>query len=668
MEKVKYLTIRFILAGLCLGVAPGFPSFCLADALPAWKLVPLGSTDKITASGKTAARLNTFTDIPIELDCVRGEASSFQFVVSAGAAPIQTLSVRSTGLASIKADILAPTQLQFFRENYVFVAHPSGNRIQTPKWWPDALIPLALAPQTIEPNASAVFWATLRIPRDATPGDYSGELDIAANGNSRRLALSVHVRSLQLPASHFRGTAALYYDVLRDWYRKNGNAFSDEEWTQQKQRYASFLLDFGLNPYDPPVAWNNPAIDDYLKDPRVHSVRTPPLDSPDFPAALEAFKRSATQSKAFYYWNDEPQTQEQFAAIKANSTKLRALGIPQLVTHHPAPELANSADIWCPNISNALGSGHLDIPELKREQSKNHPTWLYTMIVPRHPYPTWLLDDDSSAILSFAPLWNRVGASGCVYSMVHGWGPEPLENLESFQGTNGDGTLVYPAELVGGVSPMPSIRLMLLRDAIEDLALWNEATRRKIAPPFSFPIQRSGALVYDRTPLLDALQNGRRAPAKPVQAPGLFPEKPAITTFKMPFVRALDGTRRIQLSALNGVLEVRVRGPKLQQNEEFSLVLAPLAIEKETTQTRWTWNFDGKLSVRKRTNGLAEEVGLARLAPLVKFRVLADGFEVTLPLEENSLRFNILLRSSKGTKRLFFDGNDPFLLPILQLR
>jgi hypothetical protein len=55
--------------------------------------------------------------------------------------------------------------------------------------------------------------------------------------------------------------------------------------------------------------------------------------------------------------------------------------------------------------------------------------------------------------------------------MAHGWGPDPLNNIAAFAGTYGDGTLIYPSELVGGHGPMPSIRLMLLRDAMEDYEL-----------------------------------------------------------------------------------------------------------------------------------------------------------------------------------------------------
>ena len=36
--------------------------------------------------------------------------------------------------------------------------------------------------------------------------------------------------------------------------------------------------------------------------------------------------------------------------------------------------------------------------------------------------------------------------------MAHGWGPHPLQDLKSFENTNGDGTLLYPGELAGAKS------------------------------------------------------------------------------------------------------------------------------------------------------------------------------------------------------------------------
>jgi len=627
-----------------------------------WQLRPLGSTRKLLASKPN--QLEAWTPVPVQLDCVRGEHMNFQFVISATDKPIESLSIAPTTLATFDAHFLARDGFQFFRENFVYVPKPSGNRIKTPKWWPDALIPFSLTSPRIEPKQSAVFWASFAVPADAAPGDYFGELDIDANGQPKRLALTLHVRPMTLPPSKFRGTVALYYDSLREWYRANGNTFSQDEWAKQKRRYADFLLDFGLNPYDPPVAWKDAKVDDYLRDPRVHSLRTPPLDAPDFAAAIAALQRTGTLAKAFYYWNDEPQTVAQFEKIRADAAKLRAWNIPQLVTHHPTPELESSVGIWCPNISNALGSGHLDIEEAHRQQKAGRPTWLYTMVVPKHPYPTWLLDDDSSAIESYAPLWSQVGASGFVYSMCHGWGPKPLESLESFQNTNGDGTLLYPAELVGGIGPMPSIRLMLLRDAIEDLALWNEAKQRNLAPQFSFPVQRTGALIYDRTALLDALETGKTPPRKFLPA-GLWPEKPTSATIPLPYSGKLGAKRRVQVAAKSGVLAVRVVGPKLREEEAFVVVLARLS-GRNPIQTRWAWDAGGKLAVSQRTNSLPNEADFPRLAKAARFEKVADGFGVTMPLGSGPVRFNVWLRSPNGTIRLFPDGSDPFAMPILR--
>jgi len=687
-----------------------------APARGDWRLQPLGSTRKLLANAP--GQLDAWTPRPVQLDCVRGEHTEFQFVVGAGSEAIQSLSVAPTPLATYDARFIAPTNLQLFRENFAYVKHPSGNRITAPKWWPDALIPLALASPKMEANRSAVFWVSLSIPADAAPGDYFGELDIVCNGQPKRLALSVHVRPLALPPSHFRATVALYYDVLRDWYRKDGRVYSNEEWDLQKRRYADFLLDFGLNAYDPPYAWNNPRLDGYLRDPRVHSVRTPPLDSPDFALALDAFKRSGTLAKAFYYWNDEPHTAREFGFIRQNGARLHPLHIPQLVTHAPTSALGDSVDIWCPNVSNALGSGHLDFASLQREQKAGHPTWLYTMVVPKHPYPTWLLDDDSSALECFAPLWSRIGASGSVYSMCHGWGPHPLENLESFDETNGDGTLLYPAELAKGVGPMPSIRLLLLRDAIEDLSLWNEAKRRNLAPAFSFPANRSGALVYPRTALLDALESGRRAPQIPISPPQLWPQTPIKTAFVSPFSRPLGAGRSVVLQLEGKRLQVRLVGPKLREGEEVTVTLAPVDVSNNLAKQRIHWNAKGAALDELRTDDLTHPAKYVFLRekygdqekkyifPSKKYingrRIYIDQQEkyvfpslkygvgeasrgaaqsnspfpvqiltstpsaLTMATGADAIRFNISLRQAGKTVRLFPDGGDPFATPILQ--
>ena len=114
----------------------------------------------------------------------------------------------------------------------------------------------------IEAGKSAVFWATIRVPLDAVAGDYFGELDVTADGENRRLALTLRVDDQTLPAPTFRATVAVYYDVLRDWYGKNQNqTFTDAQWEVRKRQIYEFLLDYRINAYDLPVSWSSPLAD-----------------------------------------------------------------------------------------------------------------------------------------------------------------------------------------------------------------------------------------------------------------------------------------------------------------------------------------------------------------------------------------------------------------------
>ncbi|HEX8465971.1 MAG TPA: glycoside hydrolase domain-containing protein [Abditibacterium sp.] len=600
-----------------------------------WKLTPVSSRQKLTALQNGV--LEPFKPEPVQLQAARGEWESFQFVVTAGAQPIENLQITRNGLASIGGDFLASQSLQIFRENYVFVAQPSGNRVLTPKWWPDALIPLELAPKRIEANRSAVFWATIRVPADAAPGDYSGdyfgELDFLADGAPRRLAVSLTVQNVTLPKPTFRGTVAVYYDALRDWYLKNaGKTFTDAEWDIQKKRYYNFLLDYGLNAYDLPVAWSSPEAEIYLKNPRVHSVRTPPLDSPDFPLALEKVRATNTLSKAFYYWIDEPQTPEQFKNVRETTEKLRKLGVKHLVTAHPNAALKDAVDIWCPNIGDFFGIGHLDVKALQNERKRGRETWLYTMVVPKFPYPTWLLDDSMASIRAYAPLWASGGFTGFVYSMAHGWGPKPLENLQSFEGTNGDGTLLYPAEIVGGVGPMPSLRLMALRDAIEDYELNRVAAAPKIV---TGRVATSGTTILQR-----------------------------------------EGARQTRVSwrldAPRQHLIVNFRAAGVQSGDYVAVELSPLDVEAKPEKWHFVATLKGNQIIEKSTREGRFRFESSDYRALVKSSAGSYSVEMQIPLSvldgATKFRFDALRRTTVGAAKItiyaYSGSGDPARMPI----
>jgi hypothetical protein len=616
-----------------------------ATAAPGdWKLAPVSSNQKITATSPGV--LDSFQIEPVQLRAARGEWENFQFVVTAGAQRIENLKITGNGLASPAGDFIPSKNLEIFRENYVFVQKPSGNRVLTPKWWPDALIPVELADKSVAAQKSAVFWASLKIPETVRPGDYYGEIDFLADGAPRRLAVTLTVEDRLMPPPTLRGTVALYYDTLRQWYLKDGRTFTDEQWAAQKKRYYEFLLGFRINAYDLPVAWNSPEVETYLRDPRVLSVRTPQLDSPDFPLALEKFKATGTLGKAFYYWIDEPQTPEQFAAVKSATQKLRPLGIKHLVTTHPSSTLKDAVDIWCPNNGDFFGLRHLDLKALEKERRAGRETWFYTMVEPRYPHPTWLLDDSAAAMRSFAPFMLNGGFTGFVYSMCHGWGPKPLEDLASFENSNGDGTLLYPAEIVGGRGPMPSIRLMLLRDVLEDVEL-----KRPSAP---YPALTAAPTSRTLTATGSVLLNEKRP--KPDDAP-----------FAM-----------VKWERRTSYLQVTFEAPFFAEKEYVAVELAP-----RDGSEKWRFILTGKGNrvVERRTREGSFRLPDFRFEGSIKPLLSIDNsprrkYFVKIPLDElpfvdGGVRVDFVRQtqiSSTGTRltlRFAPWGDDPYQMPLL---
>ena len=621
-----------------------------------WQLAPVASTRKLTA--EKPGVLLPFQAQSVVLRAARGEWESFQFVVTAGAAPIENLQIAPNGLATIGAEFIESKQLQVWGENFAFVAKPSGNRELRPLYWPDALLPLGGSTR-IEAGQSAVFWATIRVPLDAVAGDYFGELDVTADGENRRLALTLRVEDQTLPAPTFRATVAVYYDVLRDWYAKNLNqTFSDEDWETQKRRYYDFLLDYRINAYDLPVSWSSPLAENYLLDARVRSVRVPPLDNAEFGVALDKLRATKTLDKAIYYWIDEPTDAARYQAARDATAKLRAVGIKHLVTAHPSDELKGAVDIWAPNVGDFFGIGGLDFDALGRERDAGRETWLYTMIEPKYPTPTWLLDDDGASVRAYGAFWARHGFNGFVYSMAHGWGPKPLETLESFQSTNGDGTLLYPGEIVGQVGPLPSIRLMLLRDAIEDYELKRVETTL-------FP--------RDRAPLPDVkIESGA-----PVILDGNLTEwSPS------KFVQfARDGKIEAEVPATkmwarrdDAFIYLAFRAQNPQKGDWVAAEFAPIDASKTPEKWRFVASLSGKTVVEKWTRAARFEAEMPDYQAKVKMFPNFANVEMQIPLDElpDPLRLGALRRTQSGQTRVitraFPDAGDPFLMPRAQLK
>ena len=232
--------LQFLLLALLLTA-----STCTAHAAQDWHLRPVSAWHKLTAT--KPGTLRAFQNEPVQIQAARGGWYSFQCVIEAGDAPLRDVQIAPTHLATTLGQFVLKPNIQLYWENFVRVETPSGNRELTPLYWPDALLPIQTQPaREIGAHQAEVLWCSVFIPRETEAGHYFGALDVTTNGQSKSLALSFQVHDVEIPPPNLRLNVAVYYEVLRDWYRKSGREFSDAEWQIQKQRYYDFLLDLRL--------------------------------------------------------------------------------------------------------------------------------------------------------------------------------------------------------------------------------------------------------------------------------------------------------------------------------------------------------------------------------------------------------------------------------------
>lgn len=436
-----------------------------------------GVDDRSPGSARLPALRPTYS-----VAAARNEFESFQLVFSNhSSTPIEEMTVECSEVSFLGGGGKGGLSSDLYWEHYVFVSKPSGNALATPMWYPDALIPLRVLPtRTLQANETVVLWITIQVPEQSPPGVYRGRVRVTYTGNPSGLSLpfAVHVKDCSIPVTrHFHATGALYYHIVLDYYNKHFRKDKpplqpySPEWGEVKKRLYDFLLDYRFTPYDLPVAPDSPEGQRYLEDPRVNCFRLPWIndDLESFRSMVQRLKQHGSLRKAFYYQADEPSIPAYPDVLKL-ATELRSVDrrIRHLVTVPPVTKLYGHADIWCPNLGDTFNLGHLNFPRLNLRRKSGEETWWYTMTVPRYPYPTWLVDDEAVSPRIFFWMSSMYGFTGCVYSMVHGWSDDPYSYVQSFLDSNGDGLLIYPGEPFGSNEPFPSLRLMLIRDGLED--------------------------------------------------------------------------------------------------------------------------------------------------------------------------------------------------------
>jgi uracil phosphoribosyltransferase len=183
---------------------------------------------------------------------------------------------------------------------------------------------------------------------------------------------------------------------------------------------------------------------------------------------------------------DEP-APAQLPELARRARLARAAGIRVFTTTVPQRPLDGLVDEYAPNLAlvgddkpaphvrwsyaSCMSHGCDELPASGRGRA--------SMLMVFAGWPGYAIDLPGTAAAAVPLLGFRRGLEGeLYYDMLHAWTGDPWTDVRAFAG-NGDGTLLYPGRPreLGGTHPFPveSIRLKLIRDALEDVELFRLA-------------------------------------------------------------------------------------------------------------------------------------------------------------------------------------------------
>jgi len=400
-------------------------------------------------------------------------------------------------------------------------------------------------PFDLPPNETQTFWIDLHIAREAPPGRCRFNLSIFFEGaRPVTLPVDVEIWNFTLPdraAMHTQfGSPAermkRYYGELE----KKGAIQGQPDFSAFgpiHTQCAKLLGEHRLNCEIPPELLADKPREDgsfdltpeqldgirrWAATHHVNSLPVPPPhrrfkdpegDRDKIPRWLKSWDRAFDAAGlgdllVYTYLKDEPNDKEAYEfvqkwgrAMRESGSRVKALVVEQTWTQDEAwGNLHGAVDIWVPLFS------LFKAESAQKRQALGEQIWTYTALCQREPTPWW--HTDFPLCHYRAPAWMawRYGMKGLLY-----WGglsfwyhvEDPWIDPKTYQPGdrsrpiekrpiyNGEGCLVYPARDVGFDGVVPSMRLKVLRDALEDfdyLALLEARGLREKALEIVMPV------------------------------------------------------------------------------------------------------------------------------------------------------------------------------------
>ena len=439
---------------------------------------------------------------PAALAAARGEYESFQVVVTA-LSKLKDVDVTVSDLAGPGGARIPASAARLYRVHYVDCRGQG--------WLPDSMVPWRDpwnkkriggkfgAPFPVEAGTNGLVWVELHVSEDAKPGDYKGSVDVTVAGKpARSLPLSVTVWDVTLPKTT---TLLTYFELSRDTAERHAlHALHNHRIDVWRVVHRSHGL--GWKDGKPVVQWSaeyDGVLDDYFSG-RMFSDGVPGKRYLFFAQSWPIYQLLRGRSdenriailkqyeahykdkpyvdKLAWFFIDEPNARTLKRCVTiGKQIKEHSPSIKFLLTTRYNKDLIGLVDIWDAIINREVISWNAPGPDPYRDEMKkgrevincvtvnsNAPTSPNIFIHHKAmntriwPWVTYALDQQG------IEFWNTAAA------------PSVLVPKKFGGNVWGDGSLFYRGlkEELGIVEreiALPSIRLKILRDGIEDFEL-----------------------------------------------------------------------------------------------------------------------------------------------------------------------------------------------------
>ncbi len=244
--------------------------------------------------------------------------------------------------------------------------------------------------------------------------------------------------------------------------------------------------------------------DTHMSDPRITSFRLEDKFSDEVLAKQHEKLKTNPEwmKKAFFYVHglDEPSTIEKLNMFEETYSRLRRLcpGVEIICPFYTDVQLteerdqidfmADFVDLHCPKLP-MWDDEQVYSPEqmkkyppfgerMKALQARGDTLWAYVCNIPMAPYLNVKVEEDG--INTRVLFWQHYqrDIDGFLFWGGDAWTEDPYHDVDFFHsGWYGDGLLFYPGEPIGLTERVPSIRLKIMRDGIEDIELFYMAEK-----------------------------------------------------------------------------------------------------------------------------------------------------------------------------------------------